>query len=107
MHLPRSWTRSSASRRIRRFADVGQRRADSLRKLIPNLLNTLPRCHSTVRGLRKIWVPILDSSVHRRLGARHGAQLADLLGALPLYYWMNVTVTPLETHPNDPLPTPS
>ena len=32
------------------------------------------------------------------------AQVAGLLGALPLYDWMDVTVTPLESHPNDPLP---
>jgi hypothetical protein len=30
----------------------------SLRELIPSLPNTLPRCHSTVRGLRKSWAPI-------------------------------------------------
>jgi muconolactone delta-isomerase len=29
-------------------------------------------------------------------------QLDGLLGALPLYEWMHVTVTPLEPHPNDP-----
>ena len=32
------------------------------------------------------------------------AQLADLLRALPLYDWMNITVTPLGAHPNDPGP---
>ncbi|HEX9482813.1 MAG TPA: muconolactone Delta-isomerase family protein [Solirubrobacteraceae bacterium] len=32
------------------------------------------------------------------------AQLTDLLRALPLYDWMNITVTPLEAHPNDPGP---
>ncbi len=31
------------------------------------------------------------------------AQLAALLGALPLYDWMRVTITPLEPHPNDPV----
>jgi len=31
------------------------------------------------------------------------AQLAGLLGALPLYDWMNVTVTALGPHPNDPV----
>jgi muconolactone D-isomerase len=31
-------------------------------------------------------------------------QLTDLLRALPLYDWMNITVTPLEAHPNDPGP---
>jgi muconolactone D-isomerase len=30
------------------------------------------------------------------------AQLEDLLTALPLADWLRVTVTPLETHPNDP-----
>lgn len=29
-------------------------------------------------------------------------ELDGLLGALPLYEWMRVTVTPLEPHPNDP-----
>ena len=32
------------------------------------------------------------------------AQLDGLLRALPLYDWMDVTVTPLEAHPNDPAP---
>ena len=30
------------------------------------------------------------------------AELEGLLRALPLYEWMDVTVTPLEPHPNDP-----
>jgi muconolactone D-isomerase len=30
------------------------------------------------------------------------AELAGLLGALPLADWLRVTVTPLEAHPNDP-----
>lgn len=29
-------------------------------------------------------------------------QLDGLLGALPLYEWMHVTITALEPHPNDP-----
>jgi muconolactone delta-isomerase len=46
-----------------------------------------------------------------RAGSR--TQLDDLLDALPLAGWMEVTVTPLESHPNDPsrrgggLPTPT
>ena len=35
-----------------------------------------------------------------RAGSR--SELDGLLGALPLYDWMQVAVTPLETHPNDP-----
>jgi muconolactone D-isomerase len=30
------------------------------------------------------------------------AQLTDLLGALPLYDWMQISITALEPHPNDP-----
>jgi muconolactone delta-isomerase len=30
------------------------------------------------------------------------AHLDGLLGALPLYEWMHITVTPLQPHPNDP-----
>jgi muconolactone D-isomerase len=34
----------------------------------------------------------------------HGrSELDGLLGALPLADWMHVAVTPLETHPNDPV----
>jgi muconolactone delta-isomerase len=35
--------------------------------------------------------------------ADSGAELDDLLGALPLADWLRVTVTPLEAHPNDPV----
>jgi muconolactone D-isomerase len=35
-----------------------------------------------------------------RTGGR--AELDRRLGALPLYEWMKVTVTPLGPHPNDP-----
>jgi muconolactone delta-isomerase len=34
--------------------------------------------------------------------AEDGTVLAGLLDALPLAEWMNITVTPLEPHPNDP-----
>jgi hypothetical protein len=30
-------------------------------------------------------------------------QLAGLLDAMPLYDWMNFTVTPLDPHPDDPV----
>ena len=38
--------------------------------------------------------------------ADNETQLDGLLGALPLYDWMHVTVTPLEPHPNDPTAQP-
>jgi muconolactone D-isomerase len=34
------------------------------------------------------------------------AELDSLLAALPLADWLRVTVTPLETHPNDPATAP-
>jgi muconolactone D-isomerase len=34
--------------------------------------------------------------------ADSATELDDLLGALPLYEWMHVAVTPLAPHPNDP-----
>jgi muconolactone D-isomerase len=43
-----------------------------------------------LRSLR--WRPVADSRT----------QLDGLLGALPLYEWMHIAVTPLEPHPNDP-----
>jgi muconolactone D-isomerase len=38
----------------------------------------------------------------------HGrGELDRLLGALPLYDWMRITVTPLGPHPNDPANAPA
>ncbi len=60
--------------------------------------------------LVRLWKPPAAPGDTRALGlyrAGSEAQLADLLAALPLYDWMNITVTPLEPHPNDPLPQAS
>ena len=47
------------ARRVRGVGRSGARRArSSLRELMPNLVNTLLRCHSTVRALRKSCAPI-------------------------------------------------
>jgi len=57
--------------------------------------------------LLRLWKPPAAPDETKALGlyrADSSAQLADLLGALPLYDWMNITVTPLERHPNDPGP---
>jgi muconolactone D-isomerase len=55
--------------------------------------------------LVRLWKPPAAPGGTKALGlyrADGEAQLAALLGALPLYDWMNITVTPLEPHPNDP-----
>jgi muconolactone D-isomerase len=57
--------------------------------------------------LLRLWKPPAAPAETKALGlyrADSGAQLTDLLRALPLYDWMNVTVTALEAHPNDPGP---
>jgi muconolactone delta-isomerase len=57
--------------------------------------------------LLRLWKPSAAPGETKALGlyrADSEAQLAGLLGALPLYDWMNITVTPLEAHPNDPGP---
>ena len=55
--------------------------------------------------LVRLWRLVAGPGDTKALGlyrADSDAQLADLLRALPLYEWMQVTVTPLEPHPNDP-----
>jgi muconolactone D-isomerase len=57
--------------------------------------------------LVRLWTAHAASGETKAVGlyrADTDAQLAGLLGALPLYDWMHVTVTPLEPHPNDPAP---
>jgi muconolactone D-isomerase len=39
--------------------------------------------------------------------ARNKAELDALLGALPMYEWMEISITPLVQHPNDPGESPS
>jgi muconolactone D-isomerase len=55
--------------------------------------------------LLRLWKPPVRPGETKALGlyrADSKAQLTDLLRVLPLYDWMNITVTPLEAHPNDP-----
>jgi muconolactone delta-isomerase len=55
--------------------------------------------------LVRVWRRPLASGGTKVLGlyrADSETQLDGLLGALPLYEWMHVTVTRLEPHPNDP-----
>jgi muconolactone D-isomerase len=57
--------------------------------------------------LVRLWKPPAAPGETKALGlyrADNEPQLAGLLCALPLYDWMHVTVTPLEPHPNDPVP---
>jgi muconolactone D-isomerase len=57
--------------------------------------------------LVRLWKPPAAPGETKALGlyrADSEAQLADLLGALPLYDWMQLTITALEAHPNDPAP---
>jgi muconolactone delta-isomerase len=57
--------------------------------------------------LVRLWKPPAPPGETKAVGlyrADSRTQLDGLLGALPLSDWMQVTVTPLEPHPNDPAP---
>jgi muconolactone D-isomerase len=57
--------------------------------------------------LVRLWKPAAAPGETKAVGlyrADSEAQLAGLLGALPLSDWMDISVTPLEPHPNDPVP---
>lgn len=53
--------------------------------------------------LSRLWRPVGEL---RSIGVWRASDEAELhekvLGTLPLRRWMTVTVTPLESHPNDP-----
>jgi muconolactone D-isomerase len=60
--------------------------------------------------LERLWTVSRAPGRWRGLGlyrADNGVEMDALLRALPLYDWMDVTVTPLETHPHDPGSEPS
>ena len=55
--------------------------------------------------LLRVWKRPLAAGATSVLGlyrAEDRAELDRLLGALPLYEWMTISVTGLERHPNDP-----
>jgi len=57
--------------------------------------------------LMRLWKPPASPGETKALGlyrAGSRAELDRLLGALPLAGWMDIVVTPLEPHPNDPEP---
>lgn len=58
--------------------------------------------------LERLWKPHVALGKSRAVGVYRAdteAQLDGLLGALPLKDWMQISVTPLEPHPNDPTST--
>jgi muconolactone delta-isomerase len=55
--------------------------------------------------LERLWVPPTVPGETKIVGlyrAADAATLDGLLRALPMYSWMQITVTPLQPHPNDP-----
>ena len=55
--------------------------------------------------LVRLWRPPLGPGEWRSIGlfcAADEAELRKVLDSLPLHIWMNVTITPLSSHPNDP-----
>src|SRR6476646_1158496 len=55
--------------------------------------------------LVRLWRPPLGPGEWRSIGlfrATDEAELRKVVDSLPLHIWMNVTITPLTPHPNDP-----
>jgi muconolactone D-isomerase len=55
--------------------------------------------------LVRLWRPPLGPGEWRSIGlfrAFDEAELREVLASLPLHIWMEVTITPLTPHPNDP-----
>jgi muconolactone D-isomerase len=55
--------------------------------------------------LVRLWRPPLGPGEWRSIGlfrAADEAELREILDSLPLHIWMQVTITPLNPHPNDP-----
>src|SRR3954454_15922254 len=56
----------------------------------------------------RVWKPLPDDGRRRALGlyrAASDAELHAILDSLPLRPWMDITVTALAEHPNDPART--
>lgn len=55
--------------------------------------------------LIRLWRPPLGPGEWHSIGlfhARDQVELNEILASLPLHIWMEITVTPLSPHPNDP-----
>jgi muconolactone D-isomerase len=55
--------------------------------------------------LIRLWRPPLSPGEWRSIGLFRAAdevELRQVLDSLPLHIWMKVSVTPLNSHPNDP-----
>jgi muconolactone D-isomerase len=55
--------------------------------------------------LVRLWRPPLGPGEWRSIGLFRAAdevELREVLASLPLHIWMQVTITPLSPHPNDP-----
>ena len=55
----------------------------------------------------RVWKPLPEDGRRRALGLYRAAddgELRAILESLPLYPWMEITVTSLAEHPNDPMP---
>lgn len=57
--------------------------------------------------LLRVWKRAVDGKVIGLYRAPTEAELDGLLDALPLRDWMQIAVTPLGSHPNDPAPAPA
>jgi muconolactone delta-isomerase len=78
--------------------------ADEVRERLDGETTRVAELAAEGRALR-VWKPLPEDGRRRALGlyrADSDAELDAILASLPLKPWMEITVTPLAAHPNDP-----
>jgi muconolactone D-isomerase len=78
--------------------------ADEVRERLDGETTRVAELAAEGRALR-VWKPLPDDGRRRALGlyrAGSDSELEAILDSLPLRPWMDITVTPLAAHPNDP-----
>jgi muconolactone D-isomerase len=78
--------------------------ADEVRERLDGETTRVAELAAEGRAVR-VWRPLPDDGRRRAIGlyrADTDAELDAILDSLPLRPWMEITVTPLISHPNDP-----
>ena len=71
---------------------------------LTDMVTKVPEGTSSTK-VDELWRPPLGPGEWRSIGlfrAADEAELREILDSLPLHIWMQVTITPLNPHPNDP-----
>ena len=83
--------------------------AEEIRERLDGETSRVTELAAEGRALR-VWKPLPDDGRRRALGlyrADSDTELETILDSLPLRPWMDITITPLAAHPNDPAGQPA